>query len=55
MKWTPDTIIALVMVVGALTLIGLGIDTEVKFVLGMAGGWVFGSQYQVRKMSKGGK
>jgi uncharacterized membrane protein required for colicin V production len=49
MKWTPDLIIALVLVVGCFVLLGLGIDGEVKSILTMAGGWAFGSQYQVRK------
>ncbi|MBA7541576.1 hypothetical protein ES705_33892 [subsurface metagenome] len=49
MKWTPDLIIALAMVVGGLVLLGLGIDGEVKSILAMAAGWAFGSQYQVRK------
>ena len=54
MKWTPDLIIAMVLVVGCLTLIGTGIDGEVKSILTLAAGWAFGSQYQVRKLPKGG-
>ena len=50
MKWTPDTIIALVLVVGCLVLICLKIDGEVKSILSIAAGWAFGSQYQARKM-----
>jgi len=50
MKWTPDLIIALVLVVGCFLLLGLGIDGEVKGIIAMASGWAFGSQYQVRKM-----
>lgn len=50
MKWTPDLIIALVIVVGCLTLIALRIDSDIKGILGIAAGWCFGSQYQVRKM-----
>ncbi|MBA7535518.1 hypothetical protein ES705_27776 [subsurface metagenome] len=49
MKWTPDLIIALVLVIGCLILLGLGIDGEVKSVITMAAGWAFGSQYQVRR------
>ncbi len=49
MKWTPDLVIALVLVVGCLILMGLGIDGEVKSILVAAGFWSFGSQYQVRK------
>lgn len=53
MRWTPDLIIALVLVVGCLTLLVLRIDGEVKSILTMAAGWCFGSQYQFRK-AKGG-
>ena len=55
MKWTPDLIIALVLVIGCFTLIATGIDGEVKSILTLAAGWAFGSQYQVRKINKGGK
>lgn len=54
MKWTPDTIIALVIVVSCFVLIGTGIDSEVKSILTVAAGWIFGSQYQVRRIGKGG-
>lgn len=54
MKWTPDLVIAVILVVGCLVLLGLGVDTEVKSILALAGGWAFGSQYQVRRMPKGG-
>lgn len=49
MKWTPDLIIAIILIVGCFALIFSGIDGEVKSILTMAAGWVFGSQYQVRK------
>jgi len=55
MRWTPDLIIALIIVVGCLALIAFQIDSEVKSILTMAAGWVFGSQYQVRRLEKGGK
>lgn len=55
MKWTPDLVIALVVVVGCIVLMALRIDGEVKSILGMAACWAFGSQYQVRKTGKGGK
>ena len=54
MKWTPDLIIALVLVVGCLVLVFTGIDGEVKSILTVAAGWLFGSAYTERK-SKGGK
>jgi len=55
MKWTPDTIIALILVVGCILLIAFRIDSEVKSILTVAAGWLFGSQYQMRKLDKGGK
>ena len=55
MKWTPDLIIALVLVVGCFVLIATGIDGEVKSILTLAAGWAFGSQYQARKIEKGVK
>jgi len=55
MKWTPDLIIALVLVVGCFALIATGIDGEVKSILTLAAGWAFGSQYQMRRAEKGGK
>ena len=51
MKWTPDLIIALVLIVGCLALLFCGIDGEVKSVITLAAGWTFGSQYQARKAS----
>lgn len=50
MKWTPDTIIAIVLVVGCIVLLALRIDSEVKSILAMAAGWCFGAQYQARKV-----
>ena len=55
MKWTPDLIIALVLIVGCLGLVFTGIDGEVKSILTLAAGWTFGSQYQARRAKRGGK
>lgn len=52
MKFTPDLLIALVLIVGSFTLLILGIDSEVKSILTIAAGWAFGSQYQARKKAK---
>ena len=49
MRWSPDLIIALVLVVGCLVLLGLRIDGEVKSILTMAAGWAFGSGYRALK------
>lgn len=53
MKWTPDLVIALVLIVGCLVLLVFHIDGEVKSILTMAAGWVFHSQYQTRKKAGG--
>ena len=55
MKWTPDLIIALVLIVSCVALIATGIDSEVKAILTIAAGWCFGSQFQARRQGKGGK
>jgi len=54
MRWTADLIVALVLIVGCLGLVFTGIDGEVKSILTLAAGWAFGSQYQVKKVAKGG-
>ncbi len=54
MKWTPDIIIALVLIMGCFILIFTGIDGEVKSILTLAAGWCFGNVYLQRK-GKGGK
>lgn len=55
MKWTPDLIIALILVVGCFGLLFTGIDGEIKTILIAASFWAFGSQYQIRRINKGGK
>lgn len=55
MKWTPDLIIALVLIVGCLALVFTGIDGEVKSILTLAAGWAFGTQFQARKEARGGR
>ena len=52
MKWTPDLLIALVLIVGCLLLVLFKIDGEVKSILTMAAGWVFGSQF-IKKRTGG--
>jgi hypothetical protein len=55
MKWTPDLVIALILVLACIYMICSGIDGEVKSILTLAAGWAFGSQYQARRQSKGGE
>jgi hypothetical protein len=53
MKWTPELIIAIILILGCLGLILSGIDGEVKSILTLAAGWTFGNQYgATRKRSK---
>jgi len=54
MKWTPDLIIAMVLILGCFALLFTGIDGEVKSILLLAAGWAFGSQFQARRIQKGG-
>ncbi len=49
MKWSPDKITAMVLVIGCLVLIFTGRDSEVKSILTVAAGWLFGSAYMERK------
>jgi len=55
MKWTPDLLIALIIVVGCIALIANGIDGEVKVALGMAAGWAFRSARENRRVREGVK
>ncbi len=50
--WTPDFIIALILIVGAFSLLAFGIDGEVKAILTVATGWVFGSALHTRRNNK---
>lgn len=52
MKWTPDTITAIVIVVGCLLLLFFKIDGEVRSILSLAAGWIFGGQFHVRQITK---
>ena len=54
MKWTPDLIIAMVLIVGCLALVFTCIDGEVKSILTLAAGWTFGSQFTKYKKRRGG-
>jgi len=54
MKWTPDMIIAIILVLGSIALIACHIDGEVKSILTIAAGWAFGAGYQQRRAGKGG-
>lgn len=53
MKWTPDKVTALILIVGCLALIFTGRDSEVKSILTVAAGWLFGASYV--EIKRGGK
>lgn len=48
MKWTPDKITALVLICGCFGLLFFGIDGEVKSILAVAAGWLFGGAFMER-------
>lgn len=52
MKWTPDLVIALTVVVGCIILIATGINSEVKAIFGMSAVWAFGRGYQGYRIAK---
>lgn len=41
--WSPENLIALVIVLGCIGLLASGLDGEVKGILAVAAGWVFKS------------
>lgn len=45
LQWTPDAVIALVIVVGCLTLLLCDINGEVISILAIAATWVFRGAY----------
>jgi len=55
MSWTPDKVIALILVIGCLGLVFTSIDGEVKSILAMAAGYLFGAGYTERKDKKKNK
>lgn len=52
--WTPDLVIALVIILSCVGLMVAGIDGEVKSILAMASGWVFKSTFGKIKEKKNG-
>lgn len=49
MKWTPDVIIASIVIVGGMVLRVIGIDAEVWALVLIAAGCIFGAGYQSRR------
>lgn len=49
MRWTPDKLTALILVCSCVVLIATGIDSEVKSILTIAAGYLFGAGIQERR------
>ncbi len=49
MKWTPDKLTALILVCSCVALIASGIDSEVKSILTIAAGYLFGTAVGERR------
>jgi len=47
--WTPDLVIAVIVILLCFVMKFCGIDGEVWAVMLLACGWVFGKQYEVRR------
>ena len=57
MKWTPDKVCAVILIVGCLLLVAFRIDGEVKSILTISAGYLFGTgikEYRVKKQTKDG-
>lgn len=55
MSWTPDKVCAVILIVGCLLLVAFRIDGEVKSILTISAGYLFGTgimEYRTKKKSK---
>ena len=52
MKWTPDKIASIILIVGCLCLVAFHIDGEIKTILGIAAGYLFATGYSERQANK---
>jgi len=52
MRWTPSTIGALIVIIGGITLKCLEINSEVWALVLIASGFLFGEQYDIRKVER---
>ncbi|GAI14829.1 unnamed protein product [marine sediment metagenome] len=51
-RWGPDKITALILICGCLALIASGKDSEVKSILTVASGYLFGTSLMERREAK---
>jgi len=55
MSWTPDKLCAIILIVGCLLLVAFHIDSEVKSILTISAGYLFGtgfSEIRAKKKTK---
>jgi len=52
MKWTPELLIAIILILGCLALMFCGVNGEVKTVFAMAAAWAFRSQVGAKQPVK---
>lgn len=51
-KWTPEVIIAVILIVGGIALRCVGFDGEIWALVGVASGFLFGNGYQKVKSKR---
>lgn len=55
MKWTVDKLTALILICSCIALIASGKDSEVKSILTVASGYLFGTSIWERKINRRNK
>jgi len=49
-RWTPDRITALILVCSCIVMVATGVDSEVKSILTVASGYLFGTSIWERRV-----
>ena len=52
MKWTPDKLTALILICSCIALIASGTDSEMKSILTVASGYLFGTTIWEKREAK---
>jgi hypothetical protein len=55
MRWTPDKLTALILICSCVVLIALHVDSEVKSILTVAAGYLFGTGIAEARANRRGK
>ena len=50
-RWTPDRVTALILICSCIAMIASGIDSEVKSILTIASGYLFGAGITERRFN----